>query len=199
MMLGDVDVSRVERLRSPDAEAELKARGPGRRENGKGVRDIAEKLFCGRTICASYGGCLEDDRSNMTKAVSKLVLGGALCLLLCGPGLARAQHDDHHGGPPQAQNGHGYHFQPQDRDQLRGHYESKVRRYRGHDDRRAHYSAGQRLSTTDIRHFQRVPSSYSRRLPPPPRGYRFGYYQGNVVAYNPTTRIIADVLDLVTQ
>ena len=42
-----------------------------------------------------------------------------------------------------------------------------------------------------------VPSSYYRTLPPPPPGYRMGYYDGYVVAYNPTTQIIADVLDLV--
>jgi hypothetical protein len=35
-------------------------------------------------------------------------------------------------------------------------------------------------------------------VPPPPPGYQYGYYDGYVVAYDPTTRIIADVLDLVT-
>jgi len=42
-----------------------------------------------------------------------------------------------------------------------------------------------------------VPSSYYRTLPPPPPGYRFGYYDGYVVAYDPTTQIVSDVLDLV--
>jgi hypothetical protein len=28
-------------------------------------------------------------------------------------------------------------------------------------------------------------------------GYQYGYYGGYVVAYNPATRIVADVLDLV--
>jgi hypothetical protein len=32
---------------------------------------------------------------------------------------------------------------------------------------------------------------------PPPPGYDYGYCRGYVVAYNPTTRMIADVLDLV--
>ena len=36
-----------------------------------------------------------------------------------------------------------------------------------------------------------------RTLPPPPPGYRLGYYDGYVVAYDPTTQIVADVLDLV--
>ena len=40
-------------------------------------------------------------------------------------------------------------------------------------------------------------SPYYRDMPPPPPGYRFGYYDGYVVAYNPTTQIVADVLDLV--
>jgi len=34
-------------------------------------------------------------------------------------------------------------------------------------------------------------------MPPLPRGYRLGYYDGYVVAYDPTTQIVADVLDLV--
>jgi Ni/Co efflux regulator RcnB len=45
---------------------------------------------------------------------------------------------------------------------------------------------------------QVVPQSYYASVPPPPPGYQYGYYDGYVVAYNPTTRIIADVLDLVT-
>jgi len=42
-----------------------------------------------------------------------------------------------------------------------------------------------------------VPQIYWQGAPPPP-GYQYGYYDGYVVAYNPTTRIVADVLDLVT-
>jgi hypothetical protein len=42
-----------------------------------------------------------------------------------------------------------------------------------------------------------VPQAYWQNVPPPP-GYQYGYYDGYVVAYNPTTRIIADVMDLVT-
>lgn len=37
-----------------------------------------------------------------------------------------------------------------------------------------------------------------RELPPPPPGYQVGYLDGYAVAYNPTTQIIADVLDLAT-
>ena len=44
---------------------------------------------------------------------------------------------------------------------------------------------------------QAVPESYWVGAPPPPPGYQYGYYGGYVVAYNPTTRIVGDVLDLV--
>ncbi len=55
--------------------------------------------------------------------------------------------------------------------------------------------AGERLPN-GVR-LKSVPTSYYRNLPPPPPGYRFGYYDGYVVAYDPTTQIVADVLDLV--
>ncbi len=42
-----------------------------------------------------------------------------------------------------------------------------------------------------------VPQAYWAGQPPPPPGYQYGYYDGYVVAYDPTTRIIADVMDLV--
>jgi len=44
---------------------------------------------------------------------------------------------------------------------------------------------------------QAVPQAYYQGVPPPPPGYRYGYSDGYVVAYDPTTRIVADVLDLV--
>jgi hypothetical protein len=42
-----------------------------------------------------------------------------------------------------------------------------------------------------------VPVTYYRGVPPPPPGYQYGYYEGYVVAYDPTTRVIGDVMDLV--
>lgn len=47
-------------------------------------------------------------------------------------------------------------------------------------------------------YIQPVPSSYWAGMPPPPPGYMYGYYDGYMVAYDPTTRIIADVMDLVS-
>ena len=121
----------------------------------------------------------------MKKTISKAIFGAALCLATAGAGFAQANQS--------------YQFRAQDRDQLKGHYQSDVRQYQAHPENRSHYSAGQQLSTNDVKRFKPVPASYSRNLAPPPRGYRMGYSQGNVVAYNPTTRVIADVLDLVAR
>ncbi len=88
-----------------------------------------------------------------------------------------------------------YHFRAEDREHFRPHYEKDIRQWRQHPDRRHEFRAGERLPS-GVR-LKSVPSSYYRTLPPPPPGYRLGYYDGYVVAYNPTTQIIADVLDLV--
>lgn len=88
-----------------------------------------------------------------------------------------------------------YHFRAEDREHFRPHYEKDIRRWRDHADRRHTFRAGERLPA-GVR-LKSVPSSYYRTLPPPPPGYRFGYYDGYVVAYDPTTQIVADVLDLV--
>jgi Ni/Co efflux regulator RcnB len=88
-----------------------------------------------------------------------------------------------------------YHFRAEDRDQFSPHYQKDIRQWRQHPDRRHEFRAGERLPS-GVR-LKSVPESYYRTLPPPPPGYRFGYYDGYVVAYNPTTQIVADVLDLV--
>jgi hypothetical protein len=43
-----------------------------------------------------------------------------------------------------------------------------------------------------------VPAAVIRELAPPPPGYVFGYIDGYCVVYNPTTLLIADVIDLAT-
>ena len=43
-----------------------------------------------------------------------------------------------------------------------------------------------------------VPVDVIRELPPAPPGYVFGYIDGYCVVYNPTTLLIADVIDLAT-
>jgi Ni/Co efflux regulator RcnB len=113
-------------------------------------------------------------------------------------------NDQNHGGnqqgpnrgPQGGQQGRpDYHFRPDDRNNFRGHYQSNLRQWQN-NPRRPHFNSGDRLPSNY--RIQAVPSSYYRGVPPPPPGYRFGYYDGYVVSYNPTTRIIADVLDLVT-
>jgi Ni/Co efflux regulator RcnB len=97
-------------------------------------------------------------------------------------------HNDNHGRPD-------YHFQGNDRAAFQQHYGRDANRWRNRRNR-PHFSAGQSIPRNYA--IRPVPSSYYRGVPPPPPGYRFGYYDGYVVSYNPATRIIADVLDLAT-
>ena len=101
-------------------------------------------------------------------------------------------HNDH---KSPSQQGNDFHFRDQDRQQLQSHYKSDVNRYHAHPEGRPQFSRGQRAPSNV--HFQPVPSSYRRGMPPPPSGYQYGYSNGYVVAYNPTTRIISDAIDLV--
>ena len=96
-------------------------------------------------------------------------------------------HDDRRGSD--------FRFRDQDRDQFRSHYRKDVDRWRSRPQGRPMFTRGQRIPPNY--RFRAVPSSYYRNMPPPPPGYQYGYYDGYVVAYDPTTRIIADVLDLV--
>ena len=134
-----------------------------------------------------------------------IVLGSAL-VLFSGAALAQDRGRDDRGRPedqrPRAddrdhrdQGRAEYHFRGEDRDHFSPHYQKDIRQWRQHPERRHHIRAGERLPS-GVR-LKSVPGSYYRTLPPPPPGYRFGYYDGYVVAYNPTTQIVADVLDLV--
>jgi len=104
---------------------------------------------------------------------------------------ARGQND--RGG----QGGHDYHFRDEDRNRFSTHYRSNLRQYEQHPDRRHQIRAGERLPSDYRTRLKPVPESYYRGVPPPPPGYRFGYYDGYVVAYDPATQVVADVLDLV--
>jgi Ni/Co efflux regulator RcnB len=95
------------------------------------------------------------------------------------------------------QQGRDYHFRADDRNQFSGHYRSNLRQLEKHPDRRHQIRAGEHLPSDYRTRLKPIPDSYYRGVPPPPPGYRFGYYDGYVVAYNPTTQIVADVLDLV--
>jgi hypothetical protein len=86
-----------------------------------------------------------------------------------------------------------YHFQGDDRGRLYARYRSDADQWRGR--RRPVFVAGRAIPREYV--VRPVPQSYWVGAPPPPPGYQYGYYGGYVVAYNPTTRIIGDVLDLV--
>ncbi len=132
---------------------------------------------------------------------AKIALFAMIPALAVTAGVAQG-HNDHnqghqgsnnHGGPP-PQN---FQFHDQDRNQFQGHYKKDVRKFQSHPGNRPHFERGQRAP--DNYRFKPVPASYYRHATPPPPGYQYGYYDGYVVAYDPTTRIIADVLDLVTR
>jgi len=86
-----------------------------------------------------------------------------------------------------------YHFQGEDRGRFYAHYRSDADQWRYR--RRPVFVTGRVVPREYV--IQAVPQSYWVSEPPPPPGYQYGYYGGYVVAYNPTTRIVADVLDLV--
>jgi len=96
------------------------------------------------------------------------------------PGQAKKYRDD-------------YHFQSNDRGRFYGYYRDDADRWRGH--KRPVFVMGRAVPSGYA--VRPVPQSYWVGAPPPPPGYTYGYYGGYVVAYDPTTRIVADVLDLV--
>src|SRR6266481_8744922 len=86
-----------------------------------------------------------------------------------------------------------YHFHNEDRGRFYAQYRSDADQWRHR--RRPVFVTGRVVPREYV--IQPVPQSYWVSEPPPPPGYQYGYYGGYVVAYNPTTRIVADVLDLV--
>jgi hypothetical protein len=116
------------------------------------------------------------------------------------PGQAKKYRDDNlppgHGGVPPGQAKkyrEDYHFQGEDRGRFYGYYRSDADHWRGR--RRPVFVTGRVVPREYV--IQTVPEAYWLGTPPPPPGYQYGYYGGYVVAYDPTTRIVADVLDLV--
>ena len=116
------------------------------------------------------------------------------------PGQAKKEgYDKHdnpgHGGVPPGQAKkyrNDYHFERDDRAQFYTHYRSDADSWKHR--KRPVFVAGRPVPREYV--FRPVPQSYWVGAPPPP-GYQYGYYGGYVVAYDPTTRVIADVLDLV--
>ncbi|MDB5987153.1 MAG: hypothetical protein JWR16_2206 [Nevskia sp.] len=102
---------------------------------------------------------------------------------------------DHHAGPSAP---HGnYQFRDQDRVRLQQHYQKSFARI--DRDHRPRFEAGGSIPSAYRHSIVQPPASVRRGLPPPPRGYRIGYYQGYSVVYDPTTFVILSVLDLLNQ
>jgi hypothetical protein len=123
------------------------------------------------------------------------------------PGQAKKYGDDGRGMPPGQAKKYGYAergmppgqakkvFRDQDRVNFYSHYRRDADRWRGH--RRPVFVPGQVIERTYF--VQPVPRTYWVGVAPsPPPGYQYGYYEGYVVAYDPTTRVIADVMDIVS-
>jgi len=105
-------------------------------------------------------------------------------------------HDDRHdNGNHYGQYKHDrdYRFRDNDYVELRKHYKGP-RRFKGD---RPRFVRGEYLPVDWRRRVRPVPVVIVRELPPPPPGYQFGYLDGYAVCYDPTTRVIADVLDIV--
>jgi hypothetical protein len=100
-------------------------------------------------------------------------------------------HERDHVPPGQAKK-YDYRFRTEDRTRFYSHYRTDVERWRGR--RRPVFVMGQPIPREYV--VSAVPPSYFVGAPPPPPGYLYGYYGGFVVAYNPTTRVVADVTDL---
>jgi hypothetical protein len=107
------------------------------------------------------------------------------------PGQAKKHGQGEKGMPPgQAKK----YFREEDRQYFYPHYHDDADRWRGH--KRPMFVPGTYVSRDYV--VKTVPRSYwVGVVAPPPPGCEYGYYGGYVVAYNPTTRMIADVLDLV--
>jgi hypothetical protein len=90
-----------------------------------------------------------------------------------------------------------YSFRDSDRSHLQRHYRSSLRMVR--PDRRPVLMAGRAIPVAYRPHVAVMPAHVHRHLPPPPRGYRVGYYQGYSVVYDPVTFAVLSVLDLLTR
>jgi hypothetical protein len=85
-------------------------------------------------------------------------------------------------------------FREEDRPKYYSHYRKDADHWNGRRDRPA-FVVGQPIPHGYA--VRPMPESYWRGAPPPPPGYQYGYYGGYAVLYDPTTRIVADVMDLI--
>jgi Ni/Co efflux regulator RcnB len=116
--------------------------------------------------------------------------------LLISPMNSLYSQEHHDERADRAAQGHDeYHFRPEDAPKLRQHYKNINKVDVAH---RGDFRAGGQMPSDWRKHIRAVPADVVRELPPPPPGYVFGYIDGYCVAYNPTTLLIADVIDLAT-
>ncbi|RZU43710.1 hypothetical protein [Edaphobacter modestus] len=108
------------------------------------------------------------------------------------PGQAKKQGYGHV-PPGQAKKYDDWRFRQNDRSHFYSHYRHDADHWKG--KKRPMFVRGQALPRGYT--IQPVPRSYWQGVPPPPPGYQYGYSDGYVVAYDPMTRIVADVMDLV--
>lgn len=90
-----------------------------------------------------------------------------------------------------------YRFRSDDRARLQRYYHGPMRTVRA--DRRPYFSVGHAVPVVYRPHIAVLPVHVRRHLPPPPRGYQVGYYQGYSVVYDPVTFTILSVLDLLSR
>ena len=89
-----------------------------------------------------------------------------------------------------------YRFRAEDQAELRDHYQYNWLTPMPTGEHLVQFKREERLGVLELRRLKVVPEEYSRNVPPPPPGYRFGYYNGMVYAYNPTTGVVADAVDV---
>jgi hypothetical protein len=107
------------------------------------------------------------------------------------PGQAKKHGHEERMPPGQAKK---FNFREEDRSHFYTHYRRDADHWRGRH--RPVFVPGHYVPQGYV--VQAVPRSYwVESVPPPPPGYRYGYSSGYIVAYDPTTRIVADVIDLV--
>jgi hypothetical protein len=104
-------------------------------------------------------------------------------------------HPEHHDHvPPGQAKKYEYRWRDEDRARFYSHYHTDAERWRGR--KRPVFVMGQPIPQGYV--VSAVPASYWVGAPPPPPGFRYGYYGGYMVAYDPATRVVADVKDLIS-
>ena len=89
-----------------------------------------------------------------------------------------------------------YRFSAADREALRSHSEFNWTTPLPNGEHPVRFYQGEPLTFSELRRFRAVPAAYARDVAPPPSTYRLGYYNGMIYAYNPTTGVVADAVDV---